>query len=65
MWIFFIMLLVIEPRGGLALVDEFELRLIGITLLSPRLRMIVDIGLRYTFWQLFVWQLSCVSGLFL
>jgi len=35
------------------------------SILSLRLRMIVDIGLRYTFWQLFVWRLSCVSGLFL
>jgi len=32
MWIFFIMLLVIGPRGELRLVDAFGLRLIGITL---------------------------------
>jgi len=31
MWIFFIMLLVIGPRGGLGLLDAFGLRLIGIT----------------------------------
>jgi len=35
------------------------------SILSPRLRMIVGIGLRYTFWQLFVWQLNCISRLFL
>jgi len=35
------------------------------SILSLCLRIIVDIGLRYTFWQLFVWWLSCVSELFL
>jgi len=35
------------------------------SILSPQLWMIMDIGLRYTFWQLFVWQLNCVSGIFL
>jgi len=39
MWIFFIMLLVTGPRGGLGLVDAFGLRLIRITsLLVKRFR---------------------------
>ena len=33
--------------------------------LSPLLRTISGIGLRYTFWPLSVWQLSCVFELFL
>jgi len=35
------------------------------SILSLRWRTIMDIGLRYTFWKLFVLRLSCVSGLFL